>query len=99
MKLLGVKYSEDELRKEARQSTIALRTEIMKKIKSVFLDPCFEYYGETDPNICRELYKSGNYHLERDYREFGSDVADPGDIFCFFVRAKKEIIFFCFFEK
>ncbi|MCP5045761.1 MAG: FAD-binding protein, partial [bacterium] len=39
-------YTEDRLRTEARSITIQHRTQLMEKIKTVFLDPCFDYHND-----------------------------------------------------
>ena len=81
-----------DVRKEARQQLIAYRCELARQIRSVFLEPFFDLSGETDPAKIRESYKLDENGNERDYREFGNDSTDPGDIFAFFVRVKKEVL-------
>jgi len=89
----GRSYSEDELRKESRRLTIFLRTELMDKIKTVFLDPYFEFYNSGDTAQARESYKTDEAGEELDYRTFGNANADPGDIYRFFVRVKPEALY------
>ena len=88
-------YSQKELQKESRRITIRHRTRLMRKIKTVFLDPYFDYYNESEPNPenVRESYKVNANGEEIDYRQWGSDDTDPGDIYCFFVRVKPEALF------
>jgi len=88
----GNEYSEEELRQEARKLTIYMRSQIIEKIKKVFLDPYFDYFGETRIEMARDSYKRDEDGNEMDYREFGNDQTDPGDIFRFFIRAKKEAV-------
>ncbi|OQX94429.1 hypothetical protein B6I21_09445, partial [candidate division KSB1 bacterium 4572_119] len=90
---------ENELIKEggtktqARQQVIGYRTELVKIIKSVFLDPYFDFTGDTNPEAIRENYKTGKDGKERDYREFGNKKTDPGDIFNFFIRVKQKELY------
>ncbi|MCB0284363.1 MAG: FAD-binding protein, partial [Calditrichaeota bacterium] len=83
----GTEYSEEKLREESRKLTVYLRSQIIEKIKKVFLDPFFEYAGETRVEMVRDLYKWDENGKEMDYRQFGNEQTDPGDIFRFFVRA------------
>ncbi|KAA3614970.1 MAG: FAD-binding protein [Calditrichaeota bacterium] len=88
----GNEYTETELRLEARKLTIYMRSQIIEKIKKVFLDPYFDFHGETRIELVRDSYKRDEQGNEMDYREFGNDQTDPGDIFRFFVKAKKEAV-------
>jgi len=88
----GKDFSEAELRREARQLTIYLRNELMKKIKVVFLDTDFDYFGVSDVAQSREPYKSDADGNELDYRQFGGPESDPGDIYRFFVRVKTQAL-------
>ncbi len=83
----GNSFTIDELRQEARTQTISIRTNLMKKIKSVFLDP---YFIVSDGAIIREPYKSDQNNNERDYRDFGGENTDPGDIFRCYVKVKPD---------
>ncbi len=83
----------NDLENNARAQVIKIRTQLMKTIKSVFLDPYFDYFGEINPEKCREPYKFDENNVERDYREFGNENTDPGDIFKFFVRVKKQVLY------
>ncbi|HHJ53401.1 MAG TPA: hypothetical protein ENJ89_09425, partial [Caldithrix abyssi] len=85
-------FTREELRRESRQLTIYLRNELMKKIKAVFLDPDFDYFGESDVAKAREPYKSDEQGRELDYRTFGNPDTDPGDIYRFFVRVKPQVL-------
>jgi len=87
------KPNQRNLKTAARAQVLLCRVQLMKAIKKVFLDPYFDFFGETDPAKCRELYKVDHQGRERDYREFGNEKTDPGDIFKFFVRVKKEVLF------
>ncbi|MCP5048894.1 MAG: hypothetical protein GY940_17115, partial [bacterium] len=87
-------YTEDRLRTEARRITIQHRTQLMEKIKTVFLDPCFDYHNDvTDPAKIREPYKPDPDGKELDYRQWGNEDTDPGDIYGFFVRVKPESLY------
>lgn len=83
---------------EARKMVIEQRIRTMRLIKTVFLDPYFDYYNQPgqpegpDPAEVREPYKPGPDGKEMDYRQWGNDDTDPGDIFCFFVRVKPEAL-------
>ena len=77
----------------ARKKALDFRIRLMNIIKRVFLDPCFNYYGEAEPENCREHYKLDADGNELDYREFGDENTDPGDIFKFFVRVKQNVLF------
>ncbi|RKZ11683.1 hypothetical protein DRQ50_13190, partial [bacterium] len=74
----------------ARQATRAYRVELAGWLRRHALEPFFEIDGPPDPAECREPYKMDADGNERDYREFGGPDTDPGDIFCFFVRARRE---------
>ncbi|MBD3289015.1 hypothetical protein GF337_09445, partial [candidate division KSB1 bacterium] len=79
----GRDFTDAQLRHEARQQTISIRTDLMSKIKTVFLDP---YFNIENDEMIREPYKLDADGNERDYREFGNDDTDPGDIFRCYVR-------------
>ncbi len=83
---------EKALQQRARMTLIKFRAELTEKIRMVFLEPYFDFAGETDVQKIREPYKKGDRDEERDYREFGNENTDPGDIFCFFVRVKSEVL-------
>lgn len=80
--------NEDEFRRQARQELLQYRHKLTEKIRKVFLEPYFDFAGETTVEKVREPYKTGADGGERDYREFGNPNTDPGDIFRFFVRVK-----------
>ncbi|GAB4367906.1 MAG: hypothetical protein Kow0042_08790 [Calditrichia bacterium] len=84
--------SEKELQRAAREATLQFRHKLAEKIKKVFIDPYFQFAGTSDVRKSRESYKKNPEGVERDYREFGSPNTDPGDIFCFFVRVKPEVL-------
>ncbi len=88
--ITGAKYSEDELRREARKLTLYRRNDLMAKIKKVFLDPYFNYLADSGIERSRDSYKLDDQGLEADYRSFGNADTDPGDIYRFFVRAKRK---------
>lgn len=90
----GRSISPQELRSESRQITIRKRTQLMQKIKTVFLDPYLDYPGkQLQTENLRELYKQNPEGKEIDYRTFGGTGTDPGDIFCFFVRVKPAALY------
>ncbi|OGB67426.1 MAG: hypothetical protein A2Y94_10370, partial [Caldithrix sp. RBG_13_44_9] len=84
--------SEGEKRKLARQELLEYRFRLSDKIYKVFLEPYFDFTGETEAPKIREHYKTDETGEERDYREFGNPNTDPGDIFCYFVRVKSKIL-------
>ncbi|MCB0302786.1 MAG: hypothetical protein KDI38_03300, partial [Calditrichaeota bacterium] len=84
--------SNRDLRRKARSELIRFRCSLAKKIKKVFLDPYFDFAGETTVEKVREPYKADPRGGERDYREFGNPGTDPGDIFRFFVRVKEKVL-------
>ncbi|MEE4310989.1 MAG: glutamate synthase-related protein [candidate division KSB1 bacterium] len=84
----GIPFSQEKLRKESRKRIIDQRTRLMDRIKLVFLDPYFEF---KDHGV-RDSYKRDANNHERDYREFGNADTDPGDIFRYFVRVKKDVL-------
>ncbi len=84
--------SEKAFRQYARQQLLAYRARLAEKIKKVFLDPYFDYAGETAIEAVREPYKRDAEGQERDYREFGNENTDPGDVYRFFVRVKPEVL-------
>jgi glutamate synthase domain-containing protein 2/FAD/FMN-containing dehydrogenase/ferredoxin/glutamate synthase domain-containing protein 1 len=88
------RYTVDQLRLESRRITIEQRGRLMAKIKTVFLDPYFEFHNDvTDIQKLREPYKPDAKGQEIDYRQWGSDDTDPGDIYCFFVRVKPQALY------
>ncbi len=88
----GKVYTPEEFRAAAREMTLKFRYKLADKIRQVFLDPFFDFAGETDVHKVRESYKRNAAGQERDYREFGNENTDPGDIFRFFVRAQKDAL-------
>ncbi len=87
------KYDAGKVKKEARVKTLNMRVNLMKKIKSIFIDPYFDFVGKSDVSKSRELYKFNDSGEERDYEEFGNPNTDPGDVFRFFVRVREEVLF------
>ena len=81
-----------ELRNAAREVVIDQRIRIMEQVKKIFLDPYFEYVDFKNIADTRESYKKNNHGGECDYREFGNDQTDPGDIFTFFVQVKPKVL-------
>jgi len=81
-----------DLRTRARKELLSYRQNLAETIRQVFLEPCFEFANDTKPHEIRESYKRNSDGSERDYREFGNSNTDPGDIFRFFVRVKKQIL-------
>jgi glutamate synthase domain-containing protein 2/FAD/FMN-containing dehydrogenase/glutamate synthase domain-containing protein 3/ferredoxin/glutamate synthase domain-containing protein 1 len=84
--------NEAELRRQARAELLEYRYALAEKIRKVFLEPYFDFAGETDVRKVREAYKRDEQGRERDYRDFGNPNTDPGDIFCFFVRVKPRVL-------
>ncbi len=81
-----------ELRAAARELVLHRRAKLMNSIRRVFLEPCFDFKTETEAARVRERYKGDAHGNERDYREFGHDGTDPGDLYTFFVRVKPEVL-------
>ncbi len=88
----GKVYTPEEFRQAGRKMTLKFRHKLAEKIRTVFLDPYFDYAGPTDVRKAREPYKRDKNRRERDYRDFGNPNTDPGDIFRFFVRVKKQAL-------
>ncbi len=84
--------TEKEFRQAARQELLEFRYKLAEKVRKVFLEPYFEFEGETGVRQVRESYKRDDQGRERDYREFGNPNTDPGDIFRFFVRVKPQAL-------
>lgn len=81
-----------ELRAAARELVLHRREKLMNGICRVFLEPYFDFHGGRDAALARERYKCDAAGRERDYREFGNDNTDPGDLYTFFVRVKPEVL-------
>ncbi len=81
-----------ELIQKAREDLINYRCSLAEKIKKIFLEPYFDFTGDQSIEKIREIYKKDQNGEERDYREFGNVDTDPGDIFRFFVRVKKDVL-------
>jgi glutamate synthase domain-containing protein 2/FAD/FMN-containing dehydrogenase/ferredoxin len=77
---------------EARKRILKYRYHLARKINKVFLEPFFELEESEQTKIHRESYKVNNKGHERDYRDFGNENTDPGDIFRFFVRVKPQVL-------
>ncbi|RMH73030.1 MAG: FAD-binding protein [Gemmatimonadetes bacterium] len=77
-------------RPDARAELLAYRYQLAAKIKRIFLDPDFDFAGDVDVTQVRESYKKDDQGRERDYRDFGNENTDPGDVFRWFVRVKPE---------
>ena len=92
-KASGTEFTTAELRREARKLTLYRRNDLIEKIKKVFLDPYFEYAGDSRVEMARDYYKRDEQGEEADYREFGNPDTDPGDIYRFFVRARKKAVY------
>ena len=88
----GNAFNEEQLRREARALTLYRRNQLALKIKKVFLDPYFDYYGNHGVEQARDFYKRDEQGNEADYRAFGNEQTDPGDIYRFFVRVKKQTV-------
>jgi glutamate synthase domain-containing protein 2/FAD/FMN-containing dehydrogenase/glutamate synthase domain-containing protein 3/ferredoxin len=81
-----------ELRAAARELVLRRRAKLMNSIYLVFLEPCFDFKEPHEAALVRERYKCDENGNERDYREFGNDNTDPGDLYTFFVRVKPEVL-------
>ncbi|MGH7494466.1 MAG: glutamate synthase-related protein, partial [bacterium] len=88
----GRRYSTGELRAAARDLVLRRRAQLMNSIRRVFLDPYFEFKETNEAAPVRERYKCDKTGMERDYREFGNDNTDPGDLYTFFIRVKPEAL-------
>ena len=88
----GKPADEAELRRKVRANLLKFRYRLAGLLKEIFLDPCFDYQGETDLRKVRESYKKDERGRERDYRDFGNPNTDPGDVFRFFVRVKPAVL-------
>ncbi len=86
----GRKFTTTELRASARELVLHRRTKLTNAIRSVFLEPYFDFKDVQE--AVRERYKCDAHGNERDYREFGNDNTDPGDLYKFFVRVKSEVL-------
>lgn len=82
-----------DLKFKSREKILKHRIALMKIIKSIFLDPYFNFISNADPKQNRESYKLNDQNQECDYRQFGNDNTDPGDIFRFFIRVKKPVLY------
>ena len=72
----------------ARQEVLAYRRQLATLVRQVFLDPVVDYAHNSDSAGEREPYKQDHQGHEYDYRRFGGESTDPGDIFRWFVRIK-----------
>ena len=80
-----------EIRRRARQEILTTRLHMMKEIvdryfKGLDLD---DFNGDLEK--CRILYKRDPEGREQDFRLFGEK--DPGDVFRFFVRVRREELY------
>jgi glutamate synthase domain-containing protein 1 len=80
------------IRSRSRAELLRYRLALAEKIRNVFLKPYFDLAGESGLDTAREPYKCRADGQERDFREFGGPATDPGDIFRFFVRVKREVL-------
>jgi glutamate synthase domain-containing protein 2/ferredoxin/glutamate synthase domain-containing protein 1 len=85
--------NEKRFRKKARRILLGHRNFLAEQIRRVFLEPYFEFDSFGAIERVRESYKTEKNGDERDYRNFGSENTDPGDIYCFFLRVKKDVLF------
>ncbi len=81
-----------DVRRHAREKLLAYRNRLAEAIRTVFLEPVFDFTGETSAEKVRDWRKRDADGNERDYREFGNEHTDPGDIYRFFVRVKEPVL-------
>ncbi len=84
--------SQESLREKAREMLLAYRYRLARKLFDSYLAPYFDTTGEEATERIRDSYKKDNQGKEKDYREFGNPNTDPGDIFRWFVRVKKDVL-------
>ncbi|MFC2088557.1 glutamate synthase-related protein, partial [Calditrichota bacterium] len=89
---LNKQYNNEILQSEARKEVLAYRIKLVEQIYKVFLKPYFIFAEDINFEKIREKYKKDESGIERDYREFGNENTDPGDIFRFFVRVNDNIL-------
>lgn len=81
----------EEIRRRARQETLKRRIKLMEEIlKKYFIGLEIEGFNG-DVEKCRIPYRLDEDGNEKDFRCFGEK--DPGDIFRFFVRVRKEELY------
>ena len=81
------------LRKRAREETLRGRENLVNIIRKIFLEDVFELFPGSSGLIGeRDSYRKNEAGEERDFRDFGSASTDPGDIYRFFVRVKKNAL-------
>ncbi|NUM35480.1 MAG: alpha-hydroxy-acid oxidizing protein, partial [Candidatus Brocadiae bacterium] len=84
--------TQESLREKAREVLLSYRYRLAEKIFQTYFAPYFDTTGETKVEKIRDSYKRNEYGQEKDYREFGNPNTDPGDIFRWFVRVKKDAL-------
>jgi glutamate synthase domain-containing protein 3/glutamate synthase domain-containing protein 1 len=80
-----------EIRRRARQEVLAERRRIMKEILNEYFTGLELDGFDGDLEQCRILYRLDREGHEQDFRLFGEK--DPGDVFRFFVRVKREELY------
>jgi glutamate synthase domain-containing protein 3 len=80
-----------KIRQRARERVLGIRLEIVKKIMEEYFKGLEVEDGDGDLKRCRIPYRRGPQGEEGDFRLFGDK--DPGDVFRFFVRVRKEELY------
>jgi len=80
-----------EIRRKARQQVLGQRRRIMEQIYSQYFTGLWVDNFDGDVERCRIPYRAGQSGEEEDFRLFGEK--DPGDVYRFFVRVRKEELF------
>jgi glutamate synthase domain-containing protein 2/FAD/FMN-containing dehydrogenase/glutamate synthase domain-containing protein 3/ferredoxin len=80
-----------EIRRRARQATLATRRRILQEIVERYFRGLEMDEFDGDPEKCRIPYRLDKEGREQDFRSFGEK--DPGDVFRFFVRVRREELY------
>jgi glutamate synthase domain-containing protein 2/FAD/FMN-containing dehydrogenase/glutamate synthase domain-containing protein 3/ferredoxin len=86
----------EEIRRRARDKVLINRYGLMKEILKEYFNGLELDLIEDDLEKCRVPYRRDEKREEQDFRRFGDN--DPGDVFRFFVRVRKEELYH-FIEK
>ena len=81
----------EEIRRRARQMTLATRRRIMEEILEQYFKGLQLDGFDGDMEECRTPYRRDQVGNEQDFRCFGEK--DPGDVFRFFARVKQEELY------
>jgi glutamate synthase domain-containing protein 2/FAD/FMN-containing dehydrogenase/glutamate synthase domain-containing protein 3/ferredoxin len=80
-----------EIRRRARQTTLATRRRTLQEIVERYFRGLEMDGFDGDPEKCRIPYRLDKEGREQDFRSFGEK--DPGDVFQFFVRVRREELY------